>query len=442
MKFFLLIIYFFWSCSNRPEPDWIQNYPKDYNYWYGIGSIEKPFLGTDIREAARSQALNSISSQISVNIESSFTTVLTENNLKIDELTQSLITTQVKNSLSSIEIIDTYESKNRYYVMLRLAKKKYFDNIEQKRRNAVESSLELIKQAEQRFSARSFNLLNDAMNEIAPYINYPIEAEYPKGSGNVINLYSYIKKLVNEYMDRIKLVLPNELIEYKLGSEKEYELEVKVIDKNSGNPISNIPIFSYVNHLDKKPFALSDKEGKCYFSIPEVKYDRSIYHINYELDLIQLLNDKVFFSNVKEVQVQSVLKMIPPKVLLNITENILGAPLSNSYVEPEIVNFFVNNFSAEFISKGAPDLIINAIINTRSVSEDPNQYGIFQVFGDITISISSASTGALLLKKSFNKVQGSDFNSNEEAANQSLRKIKELVNSDFLPNIIDAMTIN
>ena len=134
--------------------------------------------------------------------------------------------------------------------------------------------------------------------------------------------------------------------------------------------------------------------------------------------------------------------MIPPKVLLNITENILGTPLSNSYVEPEIVNFFVNNFSAEFVSKGDPDLIINAIINTRSVSEDPNQYGIFQVFGDITISISSASTGALLLKKSFNKVQGSDFNSNEEAANQSLKKIKELVNSDFLPNIIDAMTIN
>jgi len=442
LNFFLLIIYIFWSCSTRPEPDWIQNYPNVDSHWHGIGSIEKPFSGTDIREAARSQALNSISSQISINIESSFTTVITENNLKIDEFTKSLITTQVKNSLSSIEIIDTYESKNRYYVMVRLSKKKYYENIEQKRRNAVESSLELIKQAEQRFSARSFNLLNDAMNEIAPYINYPIEVEYPKGSDNIINLYSYIKKMVNEYMGRIKLILSNEMIEYKFGSEQEYELEVKVVDEKSGNPISNIPIFSFINKLEKKPFALSDNDGKCYFSLPAVKYDRSIYHINYELDLIELLKNQVFFGNIKEVQAQSVLKIIPPKILLIITENILGDPAQNSYVEPAIVNFFSNNFSAEFISKGDPDLIINAIINTRSVSEDPNQYGIFQVFGDITISISNGSNEALLLKKSFNKVQGSDFNSNEEAANQSLKKIKELVSSDFLPQIIDAISID
>ena len=143
--------------------------------------------------------MNSISSQISVNIESSFTRVLTENNLKIDELTESLITTQVKNSLSSIEIIDTHESKHRYYIMLRLSKKKYFENIEQKRKNAVESSLELIDQAEKRFSARSFSLLNDVMNEIAPYINYPIEVEYPKGSDNIINLYSYSDSLCHSY---------------------------------------------------------------------------------------------------------------------------------------------------------------------------------------------------------------------------------------------------
>ncbi len=432
----------FWSCSVRPEPSWIQNYPISDVYWHGIGAIEKPFTGVDIREAARSQALNAISSQISVNIQSSFEHIILENNLKLDEFTNSIITTQINSSLSSIEILDTYENKNRYYVLIRLSKKKYFDDIELKRRNAIQSSLDLIKQAEQNFNSRSFNLLSDAMKEIAPYINYPIEIEYPSRSGTIINLYSYIKKIVNKYITRIKLELPVDIIEYNYGSQEKYKVEVKVFDQQSGDPISNIPIYSYINQLNKTPFALTNNAGECSFSIPKVKYNRSIYHINYEIDQKELFNDNIFFNSIREIQTQAVLKILSPKILLTIKENKLGVPVSNSSIKPEIVNYFTNNFMAEFITKGDPDLIIDAIINTRSLSNKPNQYDIFQVFGDITISISSASSGVLLLTKSFNKVQGSDFNSNEEAANQSLKKIKELVNSDFLPQIIDAITID
>ena len=73
----------------------------------------------------------------------------------------------------------------------------------------------------------------------------------------------------------------------------------------------------------------------------------------------------------------------------------------------------------------------------REVSDKANDFGIYQVFGDMTISILNGKNGEEILSKSFNKIQGSDFQSNQEAANHSLKKMSEKITEDFLPGIID-----
>ena len=69
----------------------------------------------------------------------------------------------------------------------------------------------------------------------------------------------------------------------------------------------------------------------------------------------------------------------------------------------------------------------------------PNEYGIYQVFGDLTISISNGISGEEIMSKSYNQIQGSDFNSNREAANQSLKKISIKITEDFLPEILSVI---
>ena len=59
------------------------------------------------------------------------------------------------------------------------------------------------------------------------------------------------------------------------------------------------------------------------------------------------------------------------------------------------------------------------------------------MFGDATIFISNGETGDKILEKPFNKIQGSSFQSNKEAANQSLKKMSEKITEDFLPGIIE-----
>ena len=58
---------------------------------------------------------------------------------------------------------------------------------------------------------------------------------------------------------------------------------------------------------------------------------------------------------------------------------------------------------------------------------------------DFTITIINSRTKDEILSLSFNKVQGSDFNSNKESGNQALRKITEYVKNDFLPKSLEIL---
>ena len=142
------------------------------------------------------------------------------------------------------------------------------------------------------------------------------------------------------------------------------------------------------------------------------------------------------FGVLPKIRAQSILKVIPPKIFIQISENNLGEATLNPYIQPVIMDFFSQHFSANFVDSDNADLLISGIVNTRSNLNTPNDFEIYQVFGDVTISISNGETGDEILKKSYNKVQGSSFQSNREAAHQSLKKISEQITEDFLPGII------
>ena len=98
-----ILFLFFIACSTHPEPGWIDSQPIAENYWFGMGSVEKPFYGSDIREEARSKAPSEIASQISVEVSGTFEQVITERNFNLDEFAKSVVKTRVENNLPNIE---------------------------------------------------------------------------------------------------------------------------------------------------------------------------------------------------------------------------------------------------------------------------------------------------------------------------------------------------
>ena len=438
MRFPVPILFiFFLSCASRIEPEWLKTQPSKEDFWFGIGIIEKSYYGDDCREGARSKALVDISSQISVDISASFERVVKEHNLTLDEFAKSIMQTRVDKNLPYIEIIDFYDSKERCGLLARLSQSTYYQTIERQRHNAVQSALGLLTQAESYFNVQTFIYLNEAISEILPYMDVPIEEEYPSGSGRIVNLYSYIKLMANFSLNRINLVPDKKIVAMKLGFSWDLKLGVQAWDKKHNTPIENIPIICYIDNKEHGSFALSDAEGNCIFPVPVIRNDKSIQFINFEVDMDELLKNSQLFGSLSRIQSQSILQVNPPKIYIQIIENNLGEPKLNPYIRPVITKYFAQHFSANFVDNNNADLVIHGMVNTHSVSDMPNEYGIYQVFGDMTISISNGETGEELLEKSFNKIQGSDFQSSREAANQSLKKMSEAVTEEFLPEIVE-----
>jgi len=222
----------------------------------------------------------------------------------------------------------------------------------------------------------------------------------------------------------------------KLGFSRDIQLGIKIVDDNSA-PIENVPVNCYIDENEKGSFALSDADGKCIFPVPSTADDKPIQYVNFEVNMDEMIESTQLFGVLPQIQVQSILKVIPPQIFIQISENNLGEATANPYIQPVIMEFFSQHFSANFVDNNDADLIISGTVNTRSNSDTANDFGIYQVFGDVTITISNGETGEEILKKSFNKVQGSDFQSNKEAANQSLKKMSEKITEDFLPEIIE-----
>ena len=434
-----LIVLLVISCSNHPEPGWISNHPHADNFWFGVGSVEKPFYGSDIREEARSKALSEIAAQISVDVSGTFEQVITERNFELDEFAKYVVKTRVENNLPNIEIMDSYESKNRYYLLARLSQKTYYETIEKKRRNAVKTTLGLLEKAESEFTAQSFTTLSEAMLEISPYMDVPIKEEYPRGSGKFVNLYSYIKLLVHTLVNRIKVVPDENVTEIKLGLTRDVLLRVQIIDNQNNIPLVNIPVFGNVQDDNIGGAVLSDGDGYCTFPLPALNGKTAIQYMNYEVQMDELLGESPLFGNLPHIQAQSMIKVIPPNILVQIKEYNLGKETGNSYITPVIMEFFATHFSANFVESNDADFIIKGTINTRSVSDKPNDYGIYQTFADATISISKGGIGEKLIEKSFNKIQGSDFNSKTESANQALKKLSEKITTEFLPELAEIL---
>ena len=160
--------------------------------------------------------------------------------------------------------MDSYDSKNRYFLLARLSQNTYYETIERKRRNAVKTALGLLEKAESGFTAQSFTSLNEAMLEISPYMDVPIKEEYPQGSGKFVNLYSYIKLLAHTLVNRISIVPEKKEIEIKLGLSRDVNLTVQIIDNQNKDPLINIPVLGNVLENDLGGVVLSNGNGEMH----------------------------------------------------------------------------------------------------------------------------------------------------------------------------------
>ncbi len=419
-------------------PDWIETPPRNNSYWYGVGVVSEPLTG-EYRETARLRALDEIASQISVNISSTMLDVLTELNYNVSEYTESITKSRVDQNLQHVEFVDTYESGGKFYFLAKLSRKKYYDSINEYRRNAIETALGYLERARVLMGVDSFMNLWNAWEEIGPYLDNPIEVEFPARSGNKVNLYSTLKLMFADLVRQHELIPSVEQINIKVFVNQEKNFSIKCLDRNSGKPVANLPIVAEVVPDGTKLTSVTNVEGDAIFRLGTIMNKTQNQMISAGLDLVTLLDNSVVAlapSGQAKVQIKLILQ--GPNVSVRSTEFNLGENLVTPVVAPVLKEFCVRELAAVFTAPGDSDILVNITVNTNAESEEPNEWGIYLAYADASIEFIDLRYGNQIYAKSITGIRGGDFSSVRKAGEKAIANLAENLYNNALPEILGA----
>ena len=345
----------FFSCSNAP-PAWVSSRPNDPNYWHGIGyaSSDDP----NYKTLAKESAIREISSQIKINVESVMDIVTRDFNGSVENMVSSVMKSRVNLLLPDLELKGHYSAKDGSYFYYRLNKKNYYKAMERLRINAENTALAYIKDADKKFGANSFYLIQKAWQEILPFNDEPIMVNY---KDERVILYSLIKQKLEQYNQR--LVITGTLANQKIRTlvDRENTIEIRVMDKESGKSLDNFPIKITLPtyHIT----LLSNKNGNISHTFKGMTLASS-FDILFQLDqeeMFKELNENNQILPMKSNSNSTNMYVSPSKVSIKSFEKNLDKPIKRKILEPAIKKIFNNKL--EFVID-KPDFYIIIESNT------------------------------------------------------------------------------
>ena len=205
--------------------------------------------------------------------------------------------------------------------------------------------------------------------------------------------------------------------------------------------IANIPVRIAMRGSTTFVSAISDKNGKVIFPIPEFEKNENIQYLEVKVDISDLFGIDIFKS-ILAVNEEIIVHVIPPQIYIDITELKLEVENSNPFVQPVITEFFAGEMGSIFTDEENADLRIIGEIRTKKTSENPSNISgidIYQVSCNATITVFHAESRNELVSKSYSLSKEVDYYSFDEAANKALKKISDKIKVDFLPDLIQVL---
>ena len=437
-RYFLGIIFLFIQCASNPVSETLESWQierDNKNYWYGVSIISKKPNIDNIQEVARNQAIAEIASQIKININQDFKRIVEEKNYNINDYSIQIIDSRVNMNIEDVEILDFRDSKDSYMLIARLSKNKYYDNIKRKRDNATALALEYVSKIKSP-TLESFENLVNAENLILPYLDYPIYIEY---ESKTENLYSLIHSIRDDLISRIVVLSEKNNISLKELTGDNQAIIVQTMDRQTNLALPNIPLVSIFNGDVSK--CSTNSKGECEFFINKPSFTKEIKQsLKINIDRESLYKNTEEFNY---LDCQVILNLEPINIYIEVSEENLGRKNLHPYIEPIVKEYFITNFNSNFITdKEKSDINIKVSVSTRTNTNKSNEFGVYQVFADATIDVIINNQAESILKMAINDIQGADFTSFDEAGHKALKKIRNKIFDETLPDLVSILNKN
>jgi len=383
--------------------------------------------GDDPHLAARQRALSEIAEQLQVNIQSELVDVVEAANTEVNEFTRSIIKTRVNASLDFVDYADSYRSSQMYYVLARLNKKSYFENLAREKRQAEEIAGDLIRSAAQELTGTTFSSLALAVETISPYLDQSPSIEYPFGSGKKQTIYRVAARMLRNLNDRIDLRLEPAVINIKPFVNDEQRIGVKALDKKTGSAIGGISVMMSVPDLPENELLITDKNGQTYCQLQPARSRAGSYTIIFSVDYSSMLKSEAL-SLVKLVPRKFPVKVtiLAPRIVLTKAITNLGKQVAYDPLLGSIKGCFEQGYSAVFVEdETTADLKLTLVVATEQRRERLSEKYPYFLFATGNLSLVNVSTGEEIMNVSLGEHKGADFDSAVRAGMAAITKLEK-----------------
>ena len=419
------------SCGSKKtvadnRPSWIKERPLSGVEYIGIGRSSKIKSPYSYLILAKNNALNDISSEISVNVSSSSVLSSVETQQGFVDSYSSLIKSKTKNDLEGYELVNTYETDTDYWCYYKLNKKKYSDLRKKKKQSAILKSLDFYKKstkARSQNNLKSSILLNiKAIDALKDYWTEDIEVEFNGenfflGNELIANQNTLINSIyVNVASDRIIGVrgksIPSSLLSFTLVNER-------------GVKQGNIPvIFRYSDGRISKRKSISSNEGKISYTLKKLKSDKNNVDFRCAIDLPGLIDEATSnymlhrllgMINAPEGKVDISIKN--PIMYISSNEKLLGDDKELNDLTVTLADYFHKKGLKTTNTKIESDFEIVINSDTKRISR--NNDGVYT--SELSVSIKMFSDNELVYTTNISEVYGRGVDYKNASSNAYLK---------------------
>lgn len=437
---FLLIIFLqlLWSCGSYkpvtdtpPKPEWVQSRPNRSDFYIGISAATKKGLSPDYYIAtAKRNALSDLSSEISVNIETS--SIL--NSMSDDRQFSQQFVDNIKTSnalqLEGYELVSTWEDAENYWVYYQLSKSGYATWKEQKKQQAISDSknkfLQGQKMLDEKLHYNAFQFYAEALMLLSPYLNESTVCEIDHQS---VDLGNTIYNSISNFLNENKFDVQSLDITIKKGVETDRDVFCFYLKDPSNKGVANMPVkvdftgFGLLKNSEK-----TGNDGKFCCSFQKIKSTNSQEILTMAIDknaLTRSVTNHFVRSMIQNIPVsESRIRVVLQKPNLRITCN---EPVLQDY----LTDHLYSDFNMEVSSSS--DFILNAV---SDVKQKEKYNDLYYIELECVFTLNDSSGNNIYRKRIKEEYSGKDWATAEKNA---YSEVKTMIDRSIKRDIVNCL---
>ena len=422
-KYFLYILIpvFFIGCKSKKEvtskqnipPSWVITTPVHSDYYIGIYSVEK--VGVDYRDKAKRGALESLASEISVNISGESVLKTLETGGAFNQEYQQKIKIQSTEDIEGYELVGAWDNDTQYWVYYRLSKSKYAQIKKERIEKALTIAKDFFRRSKENHDNNNYHeafvLSIKSLESVSRYLDQPLKTTI---DGNEVYFASEVMSYTQDMVNEILIVPSHQEYSVVIGDYLREDDVSFLVKSNKGIPLSQIPLRCEYKAVFFKNYKVQSNEmGKAGISIGKIKQSKREQFIIANLDFEELTanqtKDKTVLKLLNYIPAKTgkiKLNVSPPRVYIESNEKEFGI-ITSPTLKPTAKQVLTSRGLQVVSIKNEADLIMIIHSDTKLLGSNR---GTHQVELTGTIEVRRVSTGDIVFSEVIQPTKGLQLN--------------------------------